>query len=75
VGAVQTAGRTIAFGALGVTRMACPPPQMVLEARFLEALGTVANWEIQAESLAFFGGKEALVFDSIQIRTASVAGS
>lgn len=54
--APYTAERSsLGFGALGATRMACPPPAMALEQRFFEALRQTRAFRLEAGALHFFG--------------------
>jgi heat shock protein HslJ len=39
------------LGPMATTRMACEPPRMVLEARFLQALESTRGWGMNARSL------------------------
>ncbi|MGL4241117.1 MAG: META domain-containing protein [Beijerinckiaceae bacterium] len=43
----ESLGGRIAFGAVGSTRRACPPPQMALETRFLQILRSVDRWDMR----------------------------
>ncbi len=61
-GVARVSDGAIEFGALGVTRMACPPPQMELEARYLKALAAVSRWAVDAPTLTLFGDGVALHF-------------
>jgi heat shock protein HslJ len=45
-GTAKIEGDTIAFGAMGATRMACPPAVMAQEAKFLDALRDARAWRV-----------------------------
>lgn len=47
----QRPGRTVAVGAMAVTRMMCPPPIDAVERRFLGALGRARAIERRADEL------------------------
>jgi heat shock protein HslJ len=58
-GTVTIDGDAISFGALGATRMACPPAIMDQEDRFLKALANARRFETK-DGLLFFFGDEAV---------------
>jgi heat shock protein HslJ len=43
-------GNAIAFGPMAVTEMACPDPQMAVEAAYLAALTAASTWAIPADA-------------------------
>ena len=55
---------TLTFGPGVSTKMACPPPLMQLEDRYLRTLETVATWQITDDTLTLrdSAGQAALVF-------------
>lgn len=58
-GSVSMDGDAISFGALGATRMACPPAIMDQEDRFLKALANARRFESK-NGLLFLFGDEAV---------------
>lgn len=54
-GAVTIDGQSIEFGKIGSTMMACPPPMMEQEKRYLEALGEAKRFEVKDEMLLVYG--------------------
>jgi len=62
MGGVQIEGAAIAFSAIASTRMACPPPQMELEARYLAALAAATRWSMRDNALLLEGDGAALRF-------------
>ena len=54
-GSVTVDGDAISFGALGATRMACPPAIMDQEDRFLKALANARRFETKGGLLYVFG--------------------
>ncbi len=54
-GAVEINGERLTFGPLAGTRMACQPPLMAVESRFLEALRNVDRWRLQRGTLVLAG--------------------
>ena len=53
----EATGNEISFGAIAGTQMACPEPQMSVEARYLELLATVATFEIDGRSMSMADGE------------------
>lgn len=54
-GGVTMDGQSIEFGKMGSTMMACPPPMMEQEKRYLEALGEAKRFEVNNGTLLIFG--------------------
>jgi heat shock protein HslJ len=54
-GAYTVDGASLSFGVLAGTRMACPPPETELEARFLRALAAVERYEVRGPWLVLSG--------------------
>jgi len=54
-GAVTIDGQSIEFGKIGSTMMACPPPMMEQEKRYLEALGQAKRFEVKDGMLFIYG--------------------
>jgi heat shock protein HslJ len=55
-------GTTLTFGALGATKMACPPERMDLERRMFEALALVRSFAITpGGALELLGGAGLLI--------------
>jgi heat shock protein HslJ len=57
-GGVTLAGATISVGAVAGTRMACPPPLMDLEARFLAVLQQAESWTLDGSGRLTVTGKD-----------------
>jgi heat shock protein HslJ len=55
-GAYETSGRSLTFGAMGATRMACPDG-MDQEQAFLAALNATKRYEIHGSKLLLFDGQ------------------
>lgn len=55
-GSYTIQGTVIDIGAIGATRMACPEPQMELEADFFLALETVEKFEVRGNRLLLLDG-------------------
>ena len=53
IGGYETKGNTLAFGRMGLTKMACP--HLAEETAFLGALGGVTRFVILGESLVLSG--------------------
>lgn len=51
MGGFQLNGEEISFSTLASTQMACPPPAMAFERRYVEALGQVRRWSIDKQNL------------------------
>lgn len=49
-------GTQIVLKPLATTRMACPPAQMALEERFLQALGRVDSYRVEGKALTLMQG-------------------
>ena len=61
-GAVTIDGQSIEFGKIGSTMMACPPPMMEQEKRYMDALGEVKRYEMTDEMLELYGiGPDSLI--------------
>lgn len=61
-GDVTIDGQSIKFGKLGSTMMACPPPAMEQEKRFMEALGAARRFALKDGTLTLFGdGADPLI--------------
>ena len=56
-GTLNLEGGNIVVSGVGSTRMACPPPQMEQEQRFLAALQAVAYWERRDDALLLMDGQ------------------
>ncbi|MDE6445891.1 MAG: META domain-containing protein [Alistipes sp.] len=57
---------TLAFGEMGVTRMACP--DMEYEQAFLDMLGRVDGFSIDGDELTLFGDGETLAtFEAVEL--------
>lgn len=54
-GAVTVDGPSVEFGKMGSTMMACPPPLMEQEKRYLDALGEAKRFEVRDGMLLIFG--------------------
>jgi hypothetical protein len=52
-------------GPLAATKMACPPPRMEIEVRYLEELGSVRGWRRHVEGIVLVdaAGDPRLVFE------------
>lgn len=53
----EATGNEISFGEIAGTLMACPEPEMSVEARYLELLATVATFEIDGRSMSMADGE------------------
>ena len=53
----EASGDEISFGPIGGTQMACPDPQMSVEARYLQLLDSVATFEVQSRSMSMADGE------------------
>jgi copper homeostasis protein (lipoprotein) len=51
MGGFRLSGEQLSFSKLASTNMACPPPVMAFERRYVEALGQVRRWSIDKQSL------------------------
>ena len=61
---IDAAASTLKPGAFVSTKMACPPPQMENETRFLGALESVTGFEVAGDRLTLLGAEGAtLVFE------------
>ena len=61
-GGVAIDGQSMEFGKMGSTMMACPPPLMEQEQRYLAALGAAKRFELKDGTLLLFGeGPDPLV--------------
>jgi heat shock protein HslJ len=49
-GSYAVDGGSITFGPMAVTEMACPDPQMSVEAAYLSALTAATTWAIPADT-------------------------
>ena len=52
----EATGNEISFGPIAGTKMACPEPEMSVEARYLELLATVATFEVDGRSMSMSDG-------------------
>jgi heat shock protein HslJ len=55
-GSYETTGKSLTFGAMGATRMACPDG-MDQEQEFLAAIGSITRYEIHGSKLMLFADK------------------
>jgi heat shock protein HslJ len=53
----EASGDGISFGAIAVTQMACPEPQMSVEDRYLQLLESVATFEVEGRSMSMADGE------------------
>jgi heat shock protein HslJ len=53
----EASGNEISFGPIGGTQMACPEPQMTVEARYLQLLESVATFEVEGRSMSMADGE------------------
>jgi heat shock protein HslJ len=53
----EASGNEISFGPIGGTQMACPDPEMSVEARFLQLLESVATFEVEGRSMSMADGE------------------
>ncbi len=61
-GAVTIDGQSVEFGKMGSTMMACPPPMMEQEKRYLDALGEAKRFEVKDGMLLVYGtGPDPLI--------------
>ena len=60
--AVAVKGRSVSFGQIGGTEMACEPPVMELERRYLAALSATERGERSGDALSLSGSDIALEF-------------
>lgn len=64
-GSFTTDGDHVSIGPLATTRMACPPPQMRIEAAVLRTLGAARTWTERDSTLVIeTGAGESLTFSS-----------
>lgn len=65
-GSYNAADGALAFGDMGMTRMACP--DMQYEDAFVEMLGKVDGFSIEGEELTLFGDQQALAsFKAVEL--------
>lgn len=57
MGGYELDGDRLSFGQLATTMMACPGDVMEFEREFLDALGDVASWQVEGESLTLVDGE------------------
>ena len=69
-GAVTMDGPSIEFGKMGSTIMACPPPLMEQEARYLDALGEGKRFEVRDGILLLFSDGPDPIVRFLKIETA-----
>ena len=50
-------GDKISFGPIAGTQMACPDPEMAVEARYLQLLESVATFEVEGRSMSMADGE------------------
>ena len=61
---IDTAGGTLKAGALVSTKMACPPPQMENESRYLGVLEDVTRFELAGDRLTLYADEgSSVVFE------------
>ncbi len=56
---IDRTGGGVKFGAVGATRMMCPPPQMDIEQGFLERLSQTVSAHIDGRQLVLLGDEAA----------------
>jgi heat shock protein HslJ len=56
-GPYETSGNEISFGPIAGTQMACPEPQMTVEARYLQLLESVATFEVEGRAMSMSDGE------------------
>ena len=63
-GSATISADSIALGALGSTKMACPEPIMEQEKRYLEALGNATRFAVEGKTLSIWtkGTEKPLTF-------------
>lgn len=66
-GSLRLAEQTLTFGPLATTRMACEPPRMDQEMRFLGALAATRRFERRGDALTFLGEDGAPVMQLVQL--------
>ena len=65
---------SLTFEGFAVTEMACEPPLMTLEAAYLEVLGGVTAFEVDAVSAAFERGDDAVLLTGGAAGTVAARG-
>ena len=53
----EASGNEISFGPIAGTKMACPEPQMSVEARYLQLLESVATFEVEGRAMSMSDGE------------------
>jgi heat shock protein HslJ len=53
----EASGNEISFGPIAGTQMACPEPQMTVEARYLQLLESVATFEVEGRAMSMADGE------------------
>jgi heat shock protein HslJ len=66
-GSATLAEQTLTIGPLATTRMACEPPRMDQEMRFLEALAATRSFARRGSALTFLGEDGAPVMELVQL--------
>lgn len=66
-GAVTITGQSMEFGKMGSTMMACPPPIMEHESRYMNALGEAKRFEVKDGTLLIFGSGPASIIRFTQM--------
>jgi heat shock protein HslJ len=56
-GPYEASGNEISLGPLAGTQMACPEPEMRVEARYLQLLDSVATFEVEGRSMSMSDGE------------------
>lgn len=74
-GPYQVDGKNISFGPLMSTLMACPPPVMEQETGYMAALGMVATYKVNGESLTMFDKDGEVVLEFVTVEPAALVGT
>ena len=53
----EASGNELSFGPIAGTQMACPEPQMSVEARYLQLLESVATFEVDGRAMTMADGE------------------
>ena len=69
MGEYERDGDRLRFGRVATTMMACPGEVMGLEREFLDALGDVANWRVEGETLTLVDveGEARIRFEAVHL--------
>ena len=75
-GDYERRGDQLVFSQMGATRMACPPPVMEQETRFLSALDAVEGWQHRGDTLDLLdgSGNRLLLFAASREEQATFTG-